>query len=559
MAKSAKKPKGKKPPEESNTIVASNSKPDRSTLENPNVTATPESDSNVFSSLFGEIPEENSTNLSIFSNDNPFRRKPGNPSSERSIDGQNGHMGLALENPDGEKAGNFENSDGPAELKKRKWKQEKKRDIVEEEEEEQGRKKLKRVGGNGRKTKDKIEENGVTVSVAINGGLVEDRNGVNEEKKGKKKKRKRDEVEAEYEAKRYGVEEEEEGRKEERGGLVGVKRKEMDSLEDVMVSKEGFDDESKLLRTVFVGNLPLKIKKKVLVREFGKFGEVESVRIRSVPLNDSKIPRKGAIMKKQINETADSVHAYVVFKTEESAQASLAHNMAVVSGNHIRVDRACPPRKKLKGDNTPLYDNKRTVFVGNLPFDVKDEELYQLFSSVKDLESSIEAIRIIRDPGTSLGKGIAYVLFKTRDAADVVIRRRNLKLRDRDLRLYHTKAETTLSKRKSPLPTNTPPAKKFGGNSKFASLENKTNSKAAFSYQGLRASKSGIQKKTHRPAKANANPQKVPMQKERQQKRPAVAARKAKVLKAKQTGIKRKLDKQTPDSNRQKKKARRFT
>lgn len=31
---------------------------------------------------------------------------------------------------------------------------------------------------------------------------------------------------------------------------------------------------------------------------------------------------------------------------------------------------ACPPRKKLKGAS-PLYDRKRTVFVGNLPFDVK--------------------------------------------------------------------------------------------------------------------------------------------------------------------------------------------
>jgi hypothetical protein len=31
---------------------------------------------------------------------------------------------------------------------------------------------------------------------------------------------------------------------------------------------------------------------------------------------------------------------------------------------------ACPPRKKMKGEG-PSYDRKRTVFVGNLPFDVK--------------------------------------------------------------------------------------------------------------------------------------------------------------------------------------------
>ncbi|KAE8657243.1 hypothetical protein F3Y22_tig00116996pilonHSYRG00268 [Hibiscus syriacus] len=104
------------------------------------------------------------------------------------------------------------------------------------------------------------------------------------------------------------------------------------------------------------GNLPIKVKKEVLVKEFSKFGEIESaVRIRSIPL-------RGVI-----------VHEYIVFNTDQSAEASLANNMAVIAGNHIRVDRAYPPRKKLKAENVPLYDNKRTAFVGNLPFDVKDE------------------------------------------------------------------------------------------------------------------------------------------------------------------------------------------
>lgn len=68
-----------------------------------------------------------------------------------------------------------------------------------------------------------------------------------------------------------------------------------------------------------------------------------------------------------------SVHAYVVFETEQAAEASLAHNMSLVIYNsfHIRVDRACPPCKKLKGQDDHLYDSKRTVFMGNLPFDVK--------------------------------------------------------------------------------------------------------------------------------------------------------------------------------------------
>nr|GEX59887.1 RNA-binding protein 34 [Tanacetum cinerariifolium] len=139
------------------------------------------------------------------------------------------------------------------------------------------------------------------------------------------------------------------------------------------------------------------------------------------------------------------VNAYIVFKTEDSAQASLAHNMAVME--HCGLYRVCPPRKKLKGENAPLYDSKRTVFIGNLPFDVKDEELYQLFSSFNNLKHCIEAIRVVRDPG--MGKGIAYVLFTTREAANTVVRKHKLKIRDRELRLSHAlKANPTPSKQK---------------------------------------------------------------------------------------------------------------
>ena len=45
---------------------------------------------------------------------------------------------------------------------------------------------------------------------------------------------------------------------------------------------------------------------------------------------------------------------------------------------------------------------------------VQDEELYQLFCGIPSLESSIEAIRVVRDPHLNVGKGIAYALFKTR-------------------------------------------------------------------------------------------------------------------------------------------------
>lgn len=46
------------------------------------------------------------------------------------------------------------------------------------------------------------------------------------------------------------------------------------------------EEEEKLLRTVFVGNLPTTVKKKHIIREFSQFGKVASARLRSVALVD---------------------------------------------------------------------------------------------------------------------------------------------------------------------------------------------------------------------------------------------------------------------------------
>ncbi|KAK4400491.1 RNA-binding protein 34 [Sesamum angolense] len=545
-----------------------------------------ENSSTVFKTLFGEISEQNSASNSLFSENNPFRRKP------LETRQPNHESGLGFAEKDAGNKGILGDS-GFFEIQQ---KNKRKKDEVKEgksgldtEFVEEKSKKFraaelqgdeKDVNANHFESKETLGKDIGDIPRKVESGEF----SVKNEKK-KKKKRKRDEVEAEYEARLYGVMDETKENKGE-SSVLGEKRKKMENPEDTMVPKEDFDDESKLLRTVFVGNLPLKLKKKEIVKEFAKFGEVESVRIRSVPIIDGKMPRKGAVIKKRINENGDRsvfcwssllylvdfvalvdimcVHAYVVFKTEESAQASLAHNMALVGGNHIRVDRACPPRKKLKGDNSPLYDNKRTVFVGNLPFDVKDEELYKLFTGIKNLETSIEAVRVIRDPGSSLGKGIAYVLFKTKDAANFVVKKHNLKLRDRELRLSHAKPNDTSSKRKNSLQpdTNSSSAKKSAVGSRTPDDANKVKAKVNLSYQGLRASKSGSQKKVHTritlPAKSKSQP--AMEQKSGYKKRPSVAARKEKALQAanasKLAGTKRKLGNRTPDNAGQKKKAR---
>jgi nucleolar protein 12 len=192
--------------------------PDTSTAQNHTASAL----SDVFQTLFSGADQTASTS-SLFSDSNPFKRKPEDPKSN--------------ENPstdvDTQKPNFYETTE-----------------------------KLKKV---------KTENPNLGFEPK------------EEETLRGRKKRKRDDLEREYEAKKYGpvVDNEENA-----SVVVGAKRKNTDDAADVLVSKEseGFDDESKLLRTVFVGNLPLKVKKKTLIKEFSKFGDVESVRIRSVPI-----------------------------------------------------------------------------------------------------------------------------------------------------------------------------------------------------------------------------------------------------------------------------------
>lgn len=85
---------------------------------------------------------------------------------------------------------------------------------------------------------------------------------------------------------------------------------------------------------------------------------------------------------------------------------------------HIRVDRAT--RKRADGGGSVTADGPegveyvraRSVFVGNLHFDVQDEELVRLFSDAAvdpELAGAVTAVRVVRDRATNVGKGVAFV------------------------------------------------------------------------------------------------------------------------------------------------------
>lgn len=99
---------------------------------------------------------------------------------------------------------------------------------------------------------------------------------------------------------------------------------------------------------------------------------------------------------------------------------------------HLRVDIV---KAKQEGDNAnksekSYEDYKTTVFVGNLPFVVSEEEVRTHFAQF----GTILNVRLIREPKTFIGKGIGYVMFKTNEEMRKAIDQGG-KFKGRELRL----------------------------------------------------------------------------------------------------------------------------
>lgn len=91
------------------------------------------------------------------------------------------------------------------------------------------------------------------------------------------------------------------------------------------------------------------------------------MRIRSLAATpDVKMSKALQVKAGKTDSSKGSVNAYVLFSTAESADAAKALNMTKFSGQHIRVDRAVPPKEEKSAGNVQ-YDSRRSVFVGNLP------------------------------------------------------------------------------------------------------------------------------------------------------------------------------------------------
>ncbi|XP_068729915.1 RNA-binding protein 34-like [Montipora capricornis] len=189
-------------------------------------------------------------------------------------------------------------------------------------------------------------------------------------------------------------------------------------------SVETEEDPERLARTVFVGNLPVAFTGKKLKKLFAVYGKVESVRFRSAALAQPNFSRKVAMKKKEFHADRHNINGYVVFKEKECAFKALKSNGMEVDGLHIRVDLT---RKIID-----KHDHARSIFVGNLPFNTEEEELRQTFVDC----GCIEAVRVVRDSKTNIGKGFGFILFKEKEAVMFALKKNKTDFHGRPLRIF---------------------------------------------------------------------------------------------------------------------------
>ena len=101
-------------------------------------------------------------------------------------------------------------------------------------------------------------------------------------------------------------------------------------------TKDRIVDEEKEKRTVFVGNLPVKVKKPSLKKIFSKFGKIETIRFRCAGRPDLKTTKKVAVIKQKFHEQRQNICAYIRMSSVEEAEACCSLNGSTLDGLTIR-------------------------------------------------------------------------------------------------------------------------------------------------------------------------------------------------------------------------------
>ncbi|XP_006623932.1 RNA-binding protein 34-like isoform X1 [Apis dorsata] len=176
-------------------------------------------------------------------------------------------------------------------------------------------------------------------------------------------------------------------------------------------------------KTIFVGNLPKDVTKKKLKKLFKQFGKIDTIRLRGKIAKSVNVPKRVAAIKNELHPKLKSVYAYIKFVSKESVKESLSINGTEFEGNYLRVNASNKSENK--------FDSKKSIFLGNLHYNIDDNTIVKHFKQCGEIES----VRVVRDNKTGVGKGFGYVNFKNEDAVTLALELDGTTISNREVRV----------------------------------------------------------------------------------------------------------------------------
>ncbi|KAM9702302.1 RNA-binding protein 34 isoform 2-T2 [Dama dama] len=235
-------------------------------------------------------------------------------------------------------------------------------------------------------------------------------------------------------------------RKNSQPGVTVADKKVLDDVDETVVNRRKkiqINQEEERLkneRTVFVGNLPVTCNKKIPAEGTlsKKLAAINRVRLLAIPWTAARQPPLSTgFSRRKIHPDQKNINAYVVFKDESAATKALERNGAqFAEGFRVRVDLATETSSR----------DKRSVFVGNLPYKVEESAVEKHFLAC----GNVVAVRIVRDQVTGVGRGFGYVLFENTDAVHLALKLNNSELMGRKLRVMPSVHKEKLKQNSSP-------------------------------------------------------------------------------------------------------------
>lgn len=137
--------------------------------------------------------------------------------------------------------------------------------------------------------------------------------------------------------------------------------------------------------TIYVGNLSFEMSPDELQKEFETYGKVVSVRLAT----DARGLSKG--------------FGYVEYESTDNAAAAIAaRDQTSLDGRRVVVNYQAGPKSK-----SPTGEPSKTLFIGNLAFEMSDADLNKLF---RDIRNVID-VRVAIDRRTGQPRGFAHADF----------------------------------------------------------------------------------------------------------------------------------------------------